>query len=1061
MQDKSSNPLGLAPSTWITIVIAVMGIFAIKQYPFQDARPTDLWFPAYSHTVTEDQDVEARLWEDPLAAVETARRVVATSEVDELQPIVTRPPCSDRLWPSPQPENPDIHSVQHLCSSIKASVLRGGVLVMGVMVPGAPYAADIENRRRTRYAVLAGLYRSGYMPLNNQHVGYVRLAELYDDPIRANDLAAFEWFQSDTTGKESRAAQVLLLWLDQDGFRTKPISQLSRIAMGVLPTEDSLLILGPADSDGLRAMTQGLTGTEAANPNSRQINFYSPFATAQDSAVSDTNVHLHGMHFRSGDLDVHLYRSVVTDDVVAQAVSDELRDRNIATEEIALVAERDTLYARSMGKYFSGCANPSRANPGDADNVGASSPVCITYLKGLDGIGPPPPKQATSASSPNINIVKAQDQPTRVDSSPDASTGPRQLDYLRRMGSELVAMQGAVACKSAGRNDCRPRYIKAIGVLGTDIYDKLLVLQELRPMFPDVVFFTFGLDARYTDAANLRWTRRLLIGSPLGLSLRADLQGDIPAFRDSYQATTFYSTLLALHRASVMPKHAGLLTKPARYSGLQWTDEPMLFEIGRNKALDLLVNVDAEKPCNFDGYCPSISASRTARFTQVVTQSTAGGLIVILSVLLWILLRAGLGRVAMRRHLPALHVSATVLIAILGIVAALGMQCTAIWLLVKNYLTDYGRYMPVPIADGASLWGKELLEASLIPLVVTLLIRGQRKLNSNTNKIRYEFHFSLHPRTLVRRYAAAIGRWPWRRRQKEFTYVPMGYLSRDEDRVPAMPGLSALESLIARYLYRGDWQKRWLRVLVATAVLILTLRFLEWLGFSQFAGVPWLATQARKHGMAGWISFSCVICMQLLIFWVVDAILLTRAFLLAVARDQPPWSPESLKKARQELGLPDDLASVWLSLRLVAVRTRWVGNFVWYPSLVIAGMFAATFTMEYGQYRFESNPVILLIGIAFIVAAVVLLRQAAENWRAALLRRLEHKRLTLLAASASSQSPSMIKDPVAQLDTLIDLVKQLRDGAFAPYSEQPLVRAVLLPAVTFAATAGFPYLHTG
>jgi hypothetical protein len=105
--------------------------------------------------------------------------------------------------------------------------------------------------------------------------------------------------------------------------------------------------------------------------------------------------------------------------------------------------------------------------------------------------------------------------------------------------------------------------------------------------------------------------------------------------------------------------------------------------------------------------------------------------------------------------------------------------------------------------------------------------------------------------------------------------------------------------------------------------------------------------------------------------------------------------------------------------------------------------------------------VVLLISIAFLVAAVVLLRQAAEDWRAALLRRLGHKRLMLLAASAGSQSPSINKDPVAQLDSLIDLVKQLRDGAFAPYSEQPLMRAVLLPAVTFAATAGLPYLHTG
>jgi hypothetical protein len=179
---------------------------------------------------------------------------------------------------------------------------------------------------------------------------------------------------------------------------------------------------------------------------------------------------------------------------------------------------------------------------------------------------------------------------------------------------------------------------------------------------------------------------------------------------------------------------------------------------------------------------------------------------------------------------------------------------------------------------------------------------------------------------------------------------------------------------------------------------------------------------------------------------------------------------------------------------LIARRTHWVSKFIWYPSLVIAGMFAATFTVEYGQYRFESNPVTLLLSIGMIVAAVVLLRQAAETWRADVLRGLAHKRLALLAVLAPPQpevwvpeavpsretavtAPEVLpssqgtikppaaeppnKDAVAQLEALIDLVTQLHDGAFAPYSEQPLVRAVLLPAVTFAATAGLPFLNLG
>jgi cytochrome b561 len=217
--------------------------------------------------------------------------------------------------------------------------------------------------------------------------------------------------------------------------------------------------------------------------------------------------------------------------------------------------------------------------------------------------------------------------------------------------------------------------------------------------------------------------------------------------------------------------------------------------------------------------------------------------------------------------------------------------------------------------------------------------------------------------------------------------------------------------------------------------------------------VPWVFTQLGQRGAEGWITFLGFTCMQVLIFWVIDAILLTRAFLLDMSRDEPEWPKASLKAMHAELGLPDELATMWLSLRLVAGRTSWVGTFIWYPSLVIAGMFAATFTFEYGRYHFDINPVTLIASIGLLVVSVVVLREAAESWRSDVLRRLSHRRLSMLAAKPPNP------DAVAQTQVLIDLVTQLRDGAFAPYSEQPLVRAVLLPALTFAATAGFPYLH--
>jgi hypothetical protein len=44
--------------------------------------------------------------------------------------------------------------------------------VIGVTVSGAPYFEEAEQRRRTRYAVLAGLERARFVPRDARHIDY-------------------------------------------------------------------------------------------------------------------------------------------------------------------------------------------------------------------------------------------------------------------------------------------------------------------------------------------------------------------------------------------------------------------------------------------------------------------------------------------------------------------------------------------------------------------------------------------------------------------------------------------------------------------------------------------------------------------------------------------------------------------------------------------------------------------------------------------------------------------------------------------------------------------------
>jgi len=91
-------------------------------------------------------------------------------------------------------------------------------------------------------------------------------------------------------------------------------------------------------------------------------------------------------------------------------------------------------------------------------------------------------------------------------------------------------------------------------------------------------------------------------------------------------------------------------------------------------------------------------------------------------------------------------------------------------------------------------------------------------------------------------------------------------------------------------------------------------------------------------------------------------------------------------------------------------------------------------------------------GALFVIASAIALRSAAEAFRRGTRDRLEDDRLREQKAGGGS---------AAQLDSLLNRVAALRDGAFAPYSEQPIVRAVLVPAATYGATVVLQYLQTG
>jgi hypothetical protein len=198
--------------------------------------------------------------------------------------------------------------------------------------------------------------------------------------------------------------------------------------------------------------------------------------------------------------------------------------------------------------------------------VGSTRLHRVTYLRGIDGQG------LGNSLNQKDKVVESKDSERADKNNIERPVGPGQFDYLRRLADSL---------------ERENKQIAAIGVVGSDVYDKLLILQALRDRFPGTIFFTTDLDANLLHPQERKWTRNLIVASHFGLELHPSWQEGVPPFRRSYQTAHFFSTKFALDDLSpeCLDNHTGRQAQIVTLRG-----EPRIFEIGRRDAFDLSVN---------------------------------------------------------------------------------------------------------------------------------------------------------------------------------------------------------------------------------------------------------------------------------------------------------------------------------------------------------------------------------------------------------------------------------------------------------------------------------------
>jgi hypothetical protein len=697
----------------LAVLLAAIGVIIFTQSPFVGNRPGAPEHFEYS------QKAKARLWQDPFTAVLVHHKALKAEKLTEGKKEYSQ----SVQFNTKQEKEKSITSAKETYAdkNVQSNLAlpqpiseplekriknKKKPTILGVMVPGGLFAEQTETRMRSRYAVLSSLGRLGFVPEDAEHMEYLSLISNKDSEsgkLTMSNILPFEWFEH---GQNN--SLVLLLWLNEDIFQYQPLINLQILLKKLCIEGNEFILIGPALSSTLKEMIKQAAESSRC-PGERILNgvaIYSAMATVDDDILlkNISTKHKSIKDIFLANCGIKFHKTISSDKILVKKLIEELKLRHIdpVTDNIALVAEWDTYYGQSLrGAFKEAVRNKVR---GKIDNIERDRRLYnFSYLRGIDGSLP---------GDKEIKEEKKDAQPDLQKSSEDVKkleqpVGKSQLDYLRRLAKEIYRLDRDLWDSDQGR-------IKAIGILGSDFYDKYLVLQALQQRFPEAVFFTTDLDARFVHPANLQWTKNLIVASSYDLKLCRILQGDIPPFRDSYQTSLFYAVMQSFKDAETK---LGSLEKDL----LENNEIPdaMLFEIGRDGAYALS-----------DSSVNSVQPRKHEELIRSKKFIIRGCIIVILFILLLCLMNMPVrvfikNRISSKRELLKTA------------------SCIAILLLMfysfYNFVMSNSNEEPFYLFAGISTWPTEILRLLAVSLSIYFLITVDRRLIKNSEDIKKIF----------------------------------------------------------------------------------------------------------------------------------------------------------------------------------------------------------------------------------------------------------------------------------------------------------------------------------
>jgi hypothetical protein len=852
----------------------------------------------------------------------------------------------------------------------------------------------------------------------------------------------------------------------------------------------NISIIGPSNSTMLSVMIDelikpndpGIPDNRCRNPQLHcPLEFFDYGATLSDTAVRQKLRDLPIASYLENN-GIRFHRMIASDDVVANAIASELSRRDVcptATDgskvyadcvgaktspgRVAIVSEWDTSYGQSLPETM-GRAFCSYCSSGAAESLVER----FSYLRGLDGQLPDEGANRDGRSADRPERDQGNSKKKEDDTSSDMAkrldrpVGQGQFDYLQRLADRMKQTDRELDRSGNG-------HIMAIGVLGSDVYDKLLVLRALRPDFPGAIFFTTDIDARFSDPGEIPATRNLLIASSFDLQLRQARQGDIPPFRDDYQTAAFLSTQVAVTR--------GIEDCATRDCTIpNWHGVARLFQIGRTGAFAFPVSGVAfsddargdrdkceKRVLDCRDIHPAVGRLYPELSSSVVTRAAEALLLGLSAAVLAFAWVAFVGRFESKRRVaggapasddargaPGFSRQAIGTYAILAIAAAL---LGAYWNSIGNVLTSWGKGEPMLLFAGISVWPVIALRLASVVLCLALIFRAFNRLDKNLDEIGKRLRLGERRQKIIdEQDAADLTRSCWAKRRDTFS-LSIGKRPRHPAETPKE---AQVIDFWRTYVCRGRIGDRVWR---ASACVLLMLGF-SFVLLPIFGGPNDPARDGATRAVYIAVTTLDFLATQFLIFLVADATLFSCQLVRALRKaSRSVWPKESEEAYQAQHGVEEAAADEWLNLTFVAMRTSCIMRLIYYPFIMIALLIVSRSTVF---DNFAASGTILIshaVSLAVVAGCVVWLRVEAEQSRKTTKAKLDEMLTNALIAAKTDDEkrpqpsrPGPHQERAAHLRGLVEKVDALQEGAFSPFSQQPLVKAVLVPLTTYGGT---------